>query len=103
MCMILWLSMWNLVLKESEFVEWTFFAIECRLGDYDCFVLRLAMCESDCVGKIGGIDGLAIDPNVIELVPTPEPWFPIYDPFILGENSNYEIQETCYENIISDI
>ena len=32
-----------------------------------------------------------------------EPWFPIYDPFILGDNSNYEVQSTCYEQIISDI
>ena len=62
-----------MVLKESEFVEWPFFTIECRLGDYDCFVLRLAICESDCVGKIGGIDGLTIGPNVIELVPIPKP------------------------------
>ena len=32
-----------------------------------------------------------------------EPWFPIYDPFILGDNSNYEVQSTCYEQIISDL
>ena len=32
-----------------------------------------------------------------------EPWFPIYDPFIFGDNCNYEIQDTCYEDIISDI
>ena len=35
--------------------------------------------------------------------PTMEPWFPIYDPFIFGDNCNYEIQDTCYEDIISDI
>ena len=62
-----------MVLKESEFVEWPFFTIECRLGDYDCFVLRLAICESDCDGKIGGINGLTIGPIVIELVPIPKP------------------------------
>ena len=32
-----------------------------------------------------------------------EPWFPIYDPFIFGDNCNYEIQDTCYEDIIPDI
>ena len=32
-----------------------------------------------------------------------EPWFPIYDPFILGDNSNYEVQSTCFEQIISDL
>jgi len=31
-----------------------------------------------------------------------EPWFPIYDPFIFGDNCNYEIQDTCYEDIIPD-
>ena len=35
--------------------------------------------------------------------PTPEPWFPIYDPFILGDNTNYEVQETCIEEVISDL
>jgi len=32
-----------------------------------------------------------------------EPWFPIYDPFIFGDNCNYEVQDTCYEDIIPDI
>ena len=32
-----------------------------------------------------------------------DPWFPVYDPFIFGDNCNYEIQETCYEDIIPDI
>ena len=36
-------------------------------------------------------------------MPTREPWFPIYDPFILGDNTNYETQSTCYEQVISDI
>ena len=35
--------------------------------------------------------------------PTLQPWFPIYDPFILGDNCNYEVQDTCFENIISDM
>ena len=35
--------------------------------------------------------------------PTMEPWFPIYDPFIFGDNCNYEVQDTCYEDIIPDI
>ena len=26
----------------------------------------------------------------------------IYDPFILGDNCHYEVQETCYDEIISD-
>ena len=33
----------------------------------------------------------------------PEPWFPIYDPFILGDNCYYDVQETGYEDILSDI
>ena len=32
-----------------------------------------------------------------------DPWFPVYDPFIFGDNCNYEVQETCYEDIIPDI
>ena len=35
--------------------------------------------------------------------PTLDPLFPIYDPFILGDNTNYEVQETCFEDVISDI
>ena len=35
--------------------------------------------------------------------PTLEPWFPVYDPFILGDNCYYEVQSTCLENIIPDI
>ena len=34
---------------------------------------------------------------------TSESSFPIYDPFILGDNTNYEVQETCFEQIIPDI
>ena len=34
--------------------------------------------------------------------PTPASWFPVYDPFILGDNCNYEVPETCLEEIISD-
>ncbi|KAM7454028.1 cysteien protease [Blastocystis sp. subtype 1] len=34
--------------------------------------------------------------------PTPEPWFPIYDPYILGDNCNYEKQRTCYWDVIKD-
>ncbi|KAM7453642.1 hypothetical protein BLSTO_05609 [Blastocystis sp. subtype 1] len=34
--------------------------------------------------------------------PTPEPWFPIYDPYILGDNCNYEKQSTCYWDVVKD-
>ncbi|KAK8794878.1 hypothetical protein WA588_003735 [Blastocystis sp. NMH] len=38
-------------------------------------------------------------------IPTssPPPNVPIYDPFILGDNCYYEVQETCYHDIYSDI
>ena len=35
--------------------------------------------------------------------PTPEPWLPIYDPFILGDNCNYEVQETCLDHILPNM
>ena len=37
-----------------------------------------------------------------EPTPTPEPWFPIYDPFILGDNCNYAKQTTCFWDVIKD-
>ena len=33
--------------------------------------------------------------------PTAEPWFPIYDPFIYGDNSNYDNENTCYDDVIT--
>ena len=33
---------------------------------------------------------------------TPESWFPIYDPYILGDNCEIESAETCYNNVIRD-
>ena len=39
-------------------------------------------------------------------IPTPTSapgsWFPIYDPFILGDNCNFEKQTTCYWDVIKD-
>ena len=35
--------------------------------------------------------------------PTPNPWFPIYDPFIYGDNSNYATQDTCRSEVPSDL
>ena len=35
--------------------------------------------------------------------PAPSPSVPIYDPFIFGDNCYYDVQETCYDDIISDI
>ena len=32
----------------------------------------------------------------------PGSWFPIYDPYILGDNCNYEKQTTCYWDVIKD-
>ena len=34
--------------------------------------------------------------------PTPEPWFPIYDPFILGDNCNYATPDVCKQEIIPE-
>ncbi|KAM7453708.1 hypothetical protein BLSTO_05540 [Blastocystis sp. subtype 1] len=41
-------------------------------------------------------------PTTIPTTPTPEPWFPIYDPYILGDNCNYEKQTTCYWDVVKD-
>ena len=41
-------------------------------------------------------------PTTIPPTPTPEPWFPIYDPYILGDNCNYEKQTTCYWDVVKD-
>ena len=87
---------------QPEFAEWPFFAIEARLRACDSFVFRLPIRETEADANIAGIAGFAIRPIVTDLLPTPEPWFPIYDPFILGDNTNYESQSTCYEQIISD-
>ncbi|KAM7455228.1 hypothetical protein BLSTO_04018 [Blastocystis sp. subtype 1] len=32
----------------------------------------------------------------------PGSWFPIYDPYILGDNCNFEKQTTCYWDVIKD-
>ena len=90
---------------QPEFAEWPFFAIESRLRACDSFVFRLPIRETEADANIAGIAGFAIRPIVTDLLPIPEPptILPIYDPFILGDNSNYEVQETCYGNIISDI
>ena len=34
--------------------------------------------------------------------PVIEPWFPIYDPYILGDNCEIESAETCYDDVIRD-
>ena len=34
--------------------------------------------------------------------PVIEPWFPIYDPYILGDNCEIESAETCYNNVVRD-
>ena len=34
--------------------------------------------------------------------PTPEPWFPVFDPFILGDNCEYESSNTCYNDVLKD-
>lgn len=36
-------------------------------------------------------------------LPTPEPWSPIYDPFIYGDNCNFDVQETCNDDTISEM
>ena len=36
-------------------------------------------------------------------IATPTIGSPIYDPFILGDNCYYDVQETCFDNIIPDI
>ncbi|KAK8821806.1 hypothetical protein WA556_002251 [Blastocystis sp. ATCC 50177/Nand II] len=41
-------------------------------------------------------------PTTIPPTPTSEPWFPIYDPYILGDNCNFEKQTTCYWDVIKD-
>ena len=33
---------------------------------------------------------------------TPEPRFPIYDPYILGDNCEIESAETCYDDVVRD-
>ena len=101
---------------EPEYAEWPFFAIEARLRACDAFVFRLPIRESEEDANVAGIAGFAIMPIVMELLPTPEPptlgptptptpeaWFPIYDPFILGDNSNYQDpSDNCFDHIISD-
>ena len=34
--------------------------------------------------------------------PVIEPWFPIYDPYILGDNCEIESAETCYDDVVRD-
>ena len=44
-----------------------------------------------------------VAPTTVAPTPTvPSSWFPIYDPFILGDNCNFEKQTTCYWDVIKD-
>ena len=55
-------------------------------------------------GHSGTVDLIPLNPVVTATpTPIPEPWFPIYDPFILGDNCNYENAETCIEDIIPEL
>ena len=54
-------------------------------------------------GSIRIIRFLRIDIGALQrFFPVIEPWFPIYDPYILGDNCEIESAETCYNNVVRD-